>query len=111
MKIKVGDNVVVIAGKDRGKVGIVRETNARKDRVIVEGINILTKHIKPSQSNPDGGIEKIEGAIHASNVMLNIGDVKDGSKSKLSNIKYDISKNKNGRKTKKRVSKATGEEV
>lgn len=111
MKIKVGDNVVVIAGKNKGSLGIVQETDSKKNKVVVEGVNIRTIHVKPSQANPEGGIQKIEKPIDASNVMLNVGDTKDISKAKVTKLTYKIEKNKNGRKDKKRVAKATGEEV
>ncbi len=69
-KIKTGDKVVVIAGKDKGKVGRVIKVLYDKDRVVVEGVNIVKKHLKPSQKNPEGGIEEREAPIHISNVML-----------------------------------------
>ena len=111
MKIKVGDNVIVIAGKDKGKIGIVRTTISEKDLVLVEGINIKTIHIKPTQQNPDGGIEQVEKPIHASNVMVNVGDAKNPDKAKVTRISLKVVKNKNGRKDKKRIAKATGEEI
>lgn len=69
MHVKKGDKVQVISGKDKGKQGIVLELFAKKDRVIVEGINIVKKHNKPSQANPQGGIVSQEAPIHVSNVM------------------------------------------
>ncbi len=111
MKIRVGDNIVVIAGKDKGKIGVVQATFPKTNKVVVEGINIRTKHIKPSQTNPEGGLEQLEMPFDASNVMINVGDTKDASKAKVSRIKIEVSKNKNGKKDKKRVSKATGEEI
>lgn len=111
MKLKVGDNVVVIAGKDKGTIGLILATDSKSNRVVVEGVNMRTKHIKPSQSNPDGGVEVAEGPIDASNVMINIGDVKDAAKAKVSRITYQQEINKNGRKNKKRIAKANGEEI
>ena len=70
MKIKKGDNVIVIAGNDRGKTGAIREVNREKGRVVVEGVNMRWKHKKPSQQNPKGERVQLEVAIHASNVML-----------------------------------------
>ena len=67
MKIKTGDTVKVIAGKDKGKVIAV---NKKDGRVLVEGVNMLTKHTKPSAANQNGGIVHQEGYIDASNVML-----------------------------------------
>lgn len=70
LNIKKGDKVKVIAGDDKGKEGIVQEVLVEKRRVVVEGINIVTKHEKPSAGKPEGGIKKTEAAIHISNVML-----------------------------------------
>ncbi|WP_091994170.1 50S ribosomal protein L24 [Peptostreptococcus sp. D1] len=69
MRVKKGDTVVVIAGKDKGKKGLVLSVDAKKNRVLVEGINVVTKHNKPSQTNPQGGITTKEAPIHISNVM------------------------------------------
>ena len=68
-KIKIGDTVQVIAGKDKGKEGKVISINRKKDTVLVEGINMITKHTKPSMANQQGGIVHQEGPIHISNVM------------------------------------------
>ena len=68
MKIKVGDSVLVLAGKDKGKTGKVVKTMAKKDKVVVEGINIVKKHVKPNRTNENGGIFDIEAPIHVSNV-------------------------------------------
>ena len=68
MKIKRGDKVVVIAGKDKGKTGKVLKTLRKKDKVIVEGLNLVKKHQKPNNANENGGIFDIEAPIHVSNV-------------------------------------------
>lgn len=68
--IKKGDTVKVIAGDDKGKEGKVQEVIAAKNRAIVEGVNIVTKHQKPSAGKPEGGIKKTEASIHISNLML-----------------------------------------
>jgi len=68
MKIKVNDNVLVLAGKDKGKTGRVLKTLKKKDKVIVEGINLVKKHQKPNNANENGGIFDIEAPIHVSNV-------------------------------------------
>lgn len=65
-----GDTVKVIAGNAKGKVAKVLEVLPKKRRVIVEGVNVVTKHIKPSAAKPEGGIEKTEASIHISNVMV-----------------------------------------
>ena len=70
MKIKKGDLVKVIAGKDKDKEGKVLAVNKEKNTVVVEGINMVTKHTKPSATNQNGGIVKQEGPIDASNVMF-----------------------------------------
>ena len=68
--IRKGDMVKVIAGDDKGKTGKVMEVITDKRRAVVEGINMMTKHQKPSAGKPDGGIKKIEGTLHISNLML-----------------------------------------
>ena len=75
LHIRKGDTVMVIAGNDKGtadkpKTGKVLEVLTLKGRVIVEGINMITKHEKPSAGKPEGGIKKVEGTIHISNLML-----------------------------------------
>ena len=70
MKIKKGDLVKVIAGKDKDKEGKVVAVNKKENTVLVEGINMITKHTKPSMSNQQGGIVHQEAPINASNVML-----------------------------------------
>ncbi|KRL44670.1 MULTISPECIES: 50S ribosomal protein L24 [Lacticaseibacillus] len=70
MKIKTGDKVRVMRGKDAGKEGTVTKVLLKADKVIVEGVNIVKKHQKPSNANPQGGIVDVEAAIHVSNVML-----------------------------------------
>ena len=70
MKVRVGDKVKILAGKDRGKEGKVLVTLKKKDKVVVEGINIVKKHMKPSQMNETGGILSVEAPIHVSNVKV-----------------------------------------
>ena len=70
MKVRVGDKVKILAGKDRGKEGKVLVTLKKKDKVVVEGINIVKKHMKPSQTNETGGILSVEAPIHVSNVKV-----------------------------------------
>ena len=76
MKLRKGDTVKVIAGgnskknNDKGKIGEILKVNAKDNTVVVEGVNIVTKHVKPSQNNPEGSIKTYEGAIDASNVAF-----------------------------------------
>ncbi|MDQ0156989.1 50S ribosomal protein L24 [Robertmurraya andreesenii] len=69
MHVKKGDKVMVISGKDKGKTGVILAAFPKKDRVLVEGVNIVKKHSKPNQLNPQGGIISHEAPIHVSNVM------------------------------------------
>ncbi len=70
LHIKTNDTVKVLSGDDKGKTGKVLSVDTQKRRAIVEGLNMVTKHVKPSASNPQGGIEKKEASIHISNLML-----------------------------------------
>ncbi|MFN2432867.1 MAG: 50S ribosomal protein L24 [Gemmatimonadota bacterium] len=70
MKLRKGDEVEVISGDDRGKRGKVLRALGEKNRVIVEGVNFIKRHSRPTQANPQGGIVDREAALHASNVML-----------------------------------------
>ena len=73
MKIKKGDTVQVTTGNDTGKTGRVIKIYLDKDRVVVEGVNIVKKHARPTQDNPQGGIMEKEASIHISNIMLVVG--------------------------------------
>jgi len=78
MKVKVGDTVKVIAGKDKGKEGKVLKTFKSENRVVVEGLNIVKRHSKPRTTEDKGGIIEIEAPIHVSNVkVLNCEKVKE----------------------------------
>lgn len=68
--VKTGDTVYVVSGKDKGKTGKVLAVSPKEGKVIVEGINIVTKHVKPRKQGEAGGIIKAEGAMYASKVML-----------------------------------------
>ena len=70
LHIRKGDTVKVIAGNSKGKTGVVLEVVPAKSKAVVEGINVVTKHVKPSATNPEGGIKKTEAAVHVSNLML-----------------------------------------
>lgn len=69
MNVKKGDEVIVIAGKDKGKTGKVIQVIPSQDKVVVEGVAIVKRHTKPTQKMPQGGIVEKEAAIHVSNVM------------------------------------------
>ncbi|WHX40754.1 50S ribosomal protein L24 [Mesobacillus sp. AQ2] len=99
MHVKKGDKVMVISGKDKGKTGIILEAYPKQSRVLVEGINIVKKHAKPSQVNPQGGILNQEAPIHVSNVMP--VDPKSG---KPTRVGYTV---EDGKKV--RVAKKSGE--
>lgn len=93
-KIKVNDEVVVIAGKDKGKTGKVAKVDLKNNRVVVKGINVVKKTVRPTKENPNGGITEKENAINISNVALMSPktkkptrvrfDVKDGKKVRIS---------------------------
>lgn len=70
MNVKKGDTVIVISGNDKGKTGKVLQVLVQANRVVVEGVNVVSRHTKPSNANPDGGIIKKEAPVHASNVQL-----------------------------------------
>ena len=99
MKIKKGDTVKVIAGKDNGKEGKVVSVDQKNSKVVVEGINMVTKHLKPSQANQNGGIIQKEAPIDASNVMLMF-------KGQPTRVGFKIEKDK-----KVRVAKKTGDVI
>ena len=68
MRVKKGDQVIVLSGKDKGKTGTITSAIPRDGKVIVGGLNIATRHKKPSQTDPQGGLEKIEAPLHVSKV-------------------------------------------
>ncbi len=70
MKVKVGDKVKILAGKDKGKEGTITMTLKKKDKVVVSGVNIVKKHMKPNAMNESGGIVSVEAPIHVSNVKV-----------------------------------------
>lgn len=102
LKIKKGDEVIVIAGKDKGKKGKIVKALPKESRVVVGGINMVARHTKPSQSNPEGGMVRKEASIHVSNVALI--DAKSG---KGTRVGYKISKDG----AKQRVAKRSGEVI
>lgn len=100
MKLKTGDKVVVIAGANKGKEGKI--TKVLDDKVIVEGVNIAKKHLKPKNNNGTGEIVEVERPIHRSNVML-----VDPKTNKPTKVKIDV--DKNGKKI--RISKKSNEKI
>ena len=98
-KIKKGDTVKVIAGKDNGKEGKVISVDQKNSKVLVEGVNVITRHAKPSQANPEGGIIQKEAPIDISNVMY-------VHKGKATRVGFKIEKDK-----KVRYAKSTGEVI
>ena len=98
-KIKKGDTVKVIAGKDKDKEGKVLTVDQKNNKVVVEGINMITKHSKPSAANPNGGIIQKEAPIDISNVMY-------VHKGKATRVGFKIEKDK-----KVRYAKSTGEVI
>ena len=99
LKIKKGDTVKVITGKDKDKEGKVLSVDVKNGKVLVEGVNMITKHTKPSQANPEGGIVQREAAIDASNVMYI-------HKGKATRVGFKMDGDK-----KVRVAKSTGEVI
>ena len=107
MKIRKSDNVMVVAGNDKGKTGKVLKVYLKESRVIIEGINLRKRHTKPSQSNPQGGIIEKEAPIHSSNVMLI--DPNNNEPARLgSQIILD---EKTGKKKRVRISRTSGEMI
>ena len=101
MRVKKGDTVVVIAGKDKGKKGTVTKVFTKANRVLVEGVNVITKHQKPSAINPQRGIINKEAPIHISNVMP-----VDPETGKGTRVRFEV---KDGKKV--RVSVKSGKEL
>lgn len=101
LKIKKGDKVVVLTGRDKGATGEVTKVMPSDNRVLVSGVNMVTKHKKPTQFAA-GGVEKIEAPIHASNVALI-----DPKSEKATRVGYKI--DKDGNKT--RVARASGQAI
>lgn len=102
LHIKKGDNVVVIAGNDKGKTGKVLKVEVSKYRAFVEGVNVVSKSTKPTAKNPQGGIIQKEASIHISN--LSLIDPKSGKATRIA-----IKKNEDGSKS--RIAKKSGEEI
>ena len=100
MKIIKGDSVQVISGSNKGKTGRIIKVFPKIEKVVVEGVNIVKKHARPTQDNPQGGVVEKEAAIHISNVMLVVSG-------KVGRIGYSLKKDG----TKSRVIKKAGEVI
>ena len=99
-KIKKGDRVMVLAGKDKGRQGAVLKVFPKEERVLVEGLNIVHRHTKPSQGDPQGGIKNKEAPLHVSNVAV------VDSKGKPTRVGFRVDGDK-----KVRIAKTTGEVI
>lgn len=98
-KIKKGDTVIVLAGKDKGRTGSVVQVMPKDDKVLVEGVNIHARHRKPDQANPQGGIDRKPAPLHISNVAIAV----DG---KATRVRFE---ERDGKKV--RVAVKTGEVI
>ena len=98
-KIKKGDNVVVLSGKDKGKTGDVAQVMPREGKVVVSGVNVITRHRKPSQANPQGGLDRSEAPMAISKVA--VADPKSG---KATRVRFEV---RDGKKV--RVAVKSGE--
>lgn len=103
IRLKKGDKVIVRAGKEKGKTGVVLATHPRTNKVTVEGINVAKKHVKPTQKDPQGGIQEITRPMPVAKVGL----LHPEDKTKATRIGYTF--DKDDKKT--RVYKATGKEI
>ncbi|WP_304170285.1 50S ribosomal protein L24 [Phenylobacterium aquaticum] len=99
-KIKKGDRVVILAGKDKGRQGNVLKVLPKEDRLVVEGLNLVQRHTRPTQADPQGGIKSKEAALHVSNVAI------VDSKGKPTRVGFRVEGDK-----KVRVAKTTGEVI
>ncbi len=102
MRIKKGDTVIVISGSDKGKTGEVVAASPMTNRVLVKGVNMVTKHMRPSNAKPDGGIEKREAPLNVSKVAY-----LDPKEKKATKIGYKFVE-KDGKKVKVRYAKLSG---
>ena len=97
-KIRKGDKVVVLSGRDKGKTGEVISSSPKESKVVVSGVNVATRHRKPTQLNPQGGLERKEAPLHVSKVAIATGD------GKPSRVRFEV---RDGKKV--RVAAKTGE--
>ena len=99
-KIKKGDSVVVLSGKDKGKTGTVASVHPKDGKVVVAGVNVATRHTKPSQMNPQGGLNRFEAPLHISKVAHVTAD------GKPTRVRFET---QDGKKV--RVAVKTGEKI
>lgn len=100
LKIKKGDKVIVLSGKDKGKTGEVTKSLPKEGKVVVSGVNVATRHRKPTQVNPQGGLERVEAPMHVSKVAHVTAD------GKPTRVRFEI---KDGKKV--RVAVKSGEQI
>ena len=100
LKIKKGDKVIVLSGKDKGKTGEVTKSLPKEGKVVVSGVNVATRHRKPTQLNPQGGLERVEAPMHVSKVAHVTAD------GKPTRVRFEI---KDGKKV--RVAVKSGEQI
>lgn len=100
LKIKKGDTVVILSGKDKGKTGEVTKSLPKDSKVVVSGVNVSTRHRKPTQGNPQGGLDRVEAPLHVSKVALATAD------GKPTRVRFEV---RDGKKV--RVAVKTGETV
>ncbi|WP_120078142.1 50S ribosomal protein L24 [Aurantiacibacter odishensis] len=100
-KIKKGDTVVVLSGKDKGQTGTVQKVMPKEGKILVEGVNVMTRHRKPSQANPQGGIDRVPAPMAIAKVA--VADPKDG---KPTRVRFE---EKDGKKV--RVAVKSGETI
>ncbi len=104
MRIKKGDTVLVISGEDRGKMGKVLKIFKEKDRAVVESVNFIKRHTRPSTKNPKGGILEKEGSIHLSKLMVYCSKCSSPSK-----VSYKVLTGESGKPSKVRICRKCGE--
>ncbi len=102
MKIKVGDNVRVITGSNKGKEGKVLNVLRKDNRVVIDGVNIVKKHVKPNRTNESGGILEVEAPIHISNVKVL---TKESKKETKKEVKKEVKEKKASKKKDEKESK------
>ena len=94
MKIKVGDNVRVITGSNKGKEGKVIKVLKKDNRVLIDGVNMIKKHVKPNRENETGGILEVEAPLHISNVKVVSKETKKEDKAKEAKVKKEAKASK-----------------